>query len=61
MSETSKVDDTLDEHLRPDEESTDPAYLAWKEAKIRAGLAQSKDRANMIPAHKLWAEFKLER
>jgi hypothetical protein len=61
MSETSKIDDTLEEHLRPDEENTDSAYLAWKEAKIRVGPAQSKDRAKMISAHKLWTKLGLER
>ena len=57
MSETSKIDDTLEEHRRPDEVRTDPDYLAWKEAKVREGLEQAKDRSKMIPAHKVWAEL----
>ena len=61
MSEASKIDGALDEHLKPDEERTDPDYLAWKETKIREGLEQAKDRSKMIPAHKVWAELGLER
>ena len=57
MSEASKIDDALNEHLRPDEERTDPDYLAWKEAKVREGLEQSKERSQMIPAHKVWTEL----
>ncbi len=51
MSEAFYIDDALGEHLRPDEERTDPDYLAWKEAKVREGLEQAKDRSQIIPAH----------
>jgi len=52
----------LEDHLRPaGGPSNDPEYLAWKEAKIRRALEQSKDRTQMIPAHKVWEKFGLER
>lgn len=61
MDQTTKTDDELQEHLETRAESTDPDYLAWKEQKIKTGLEQSKDRASMIPASKVWEKLGLER
>jgi hypothetical protein len=36
------------------------AYVAWKEAKIRAALAQSLDRTCMIPPDTVWQRFGFE-
>ncbi|MFQ5562066.1 MAG: hypothetical protein ACE5FO_00710 [Parvularculaceae bacterium] len=43
------------------EPCVDPAYLAWKKAKIRKALKEAEDRSKMIPAHKVWEELGLER
>lgn len=59
MSEASRTKKALNEQLKPDEEFTDPDYLAWKEAKVREGLEQAKDRSQMIPAHKIWTALGL--
>jgi len=61
MGETKTLAE-LEEHLRPaGQPCADPAYLAWKEAKIRKALNQSRDRTQMTPAHKVWEELGLER
>lgn len=61
MSEIDQ-EQNLDDHLRPaGAPTTDPDYLAWKEAKVRKALEQANDRSNMIPASKVWEQFGLER
>ncbi|WP_306257363.1 hypothetical protein [Pararhizobium sp. IMCC21322] len=60
MSEIKETS-SLAELTQPCDPSSDPNYLVWKEAKIRKGLEQSKDRSNMIPAHKVWETFGFER
>ncbi|MEG3088064.1 hypothetical protein [Sphingomonas sp. PB4P5] len=35
-------------------------YAAWQRAKIERGLAQSRDRAAMIPVEQVWRDLKLE-
>jgi hypothetical protein len=39
---------------------TEPGYAAWERAKIERGLAQSRDRAAMIPVEQVWRDLKLE-
>lgn len=59
---TTKEKQRLDDHLRPTgAPSADPDYLAAKEAKIRKGLEQAKNRAALIPAHAVWDDLDLER
>lgn len=41
----------LEEHLRPQPESKDPTYLAWKDAKVRAALKAAKDHPEKMIAH----------
>lgn len=41
----------LDEHLRPAPESADPAYLAWRDAKVRAARKEAKDHPEKMIAH----------
>lgn len=54
--------DALDEHLAPaGRPSSDPEYLAWKQAKVEKALVQAEDRSQMIPAHKVWERLGLER
>ena len=38
MSDTDHKPQTLDEATKPQPESTDPDYLAWKDAKVRAAI-----------------------
>ena len=35
-------------------------HAAWQRAKIERGLAESKDRAAMIPVEQVWRDLKLE-
>lgn len=42
-------------------EPVEDGYEAWKRAKIERGLAQSRDRAAMIPVEQLLRDLKLER
>ena len=52
----------LEEHLAPaGKPSTDPEYQAFKNAKVKKGLAQSENRAELTPAHKVWKALGLER
>ena len=61
MSETDTKDE-LDEHLTPaGVQSDEPEYKAWKEAKVKKGLAESEDRSKLVPAHKVWKDLGLER
>lgn len=41
--------------------ATEPDYAEWKRAKVEKGLAQSRDRAAMIPVEQIWRDLKLER
>ena len=41
----------LDEHLRPAPESSDPAYLAWKDAKVRAARKEAKAHPEKMVSH----------
>lgn len=46
----------------PTEKSVTPEhYAAWKEAKIRAALAETDDRSTLIPASDVWEQFGFER
>jgi hypothetical protein len=38
----------LDEHLAPAPESADPAYLAWRDAKVRAAQKEAKDHPEKV-------------
>jgi len=59
---TTTETNPLDDHLRPaGKVSSDPDYLAFKNAKIKAGLSQANDRSRMIPASEVWEELGLER
>ena len=41
--------------------STDPAYLAWRDAKVSAALADAKAHPeNRIPQAEVWKKFGLE-
>ena len=35
-------------------------HAAWQRAKIERGLADSKDRAAMIPVEQVWRDLELE-
>ena len=48
------------EKLAEQEGATEPGYAAWERAKIARGLAQSRDRAAMIPVEQVWRDLKLE-
>ena len=39
----------------------DAGYAEWKQVKVEKGLAQSADRAAMIPVEQVWRDLKLER
>ena len=43
MSDTTDKPLTLDELTKPGPESTDPAYLAWKEREIRAAIKEADE------------------
>lgn len=61
MSDTD-TKDALEEHLAPaGQPSSDPEYLAYKQAKVKKGLAEAEDRSKLIPAHKVWEDLGLER
>ena len=46
--------------LAQDAGPVDRGHAAWQRAKIERGLAQSKDRAAMIPVEQVWRDLKLE-
>lgn len=48
------------EKVSEQEGPSDPGYAAWERAKIERGLAQSRDRAAMIPVEQVWRDLKLE-
>jgi len=61
MSDTETKPDDIQDFLRPCEPSRDPAYLAWRKAKITRALeaarAAPEDR---IPLHEIWKKYGLE-
>ena len=52
---------TDDDRLTESGSAMEAGYAAWKRAKVEAGLAQSRDRAAMIPVERIWRDLKLER
>ena len=61
MSDTN-TKGVLEEHLASaGQGSDDPEFQAWKEAKVKQGLAEAEDRSKLIPAHKVWEDLGLER
>ena len=49
------------EKLEPEAGSVESGYDAWKRGKIKHGLAESRDRAAMIPIEEVWRDLSLER
>lgn len=57
----TKTKNDLDEHLAPARApNDDAAYRAWKQAKVRRALKESKD-GKSVPAEKVWRDLGLER
>ncbi|MFS0773551.1 hypothetical protein [Sphingomonas sp. 1P08PE] len=48
------------EKVEPEPASQDAGYDAWKRAKVERGLAQSRDRATMIPVEQVLRDLSLE-
>lgn len=49
---------SIEELTTPGEESTDPDYLAWREAKVRASLKQVRDNPDsVIPARTVFEKL----
>ena len=42
-------------------ETSEHGHAVWKLAKVERGLAQTEDRASLIPAEKVWHDLGLER
>jgi hypothetical protein len=51
---------TIESELKAQGESNDPAYLAWKNAKVLHALEESTDRTKMIPSSAVWKKIGLE-
>lgn len=50
----------LEQHLTPAPESADPAYLAWKDAKVLAARKEARDHPEkMIPHAEMRDRFGL--
>ena len=61
MSDTKARSDDIHDFLRPCAPSRDPAYLAWREAKIRSALAADlSEPEKAIPLEKIWKKYGLE-
>ncbi|RWX78798.1 hypothetical protein EPK99_09435 [Neorhizobium lilium] len=53
---------TLEELVSPSSSApADEGYEAWKIAKIRTALEESKDRSCVIPLDDVWKRFGFER
>ena len=46
--------------LAEDAGPAERGHAAWQRVKIERGMAQSKDRAAMIPVEQVWRDLKLE-
>ncbi len=52
---------TRADHETPDDGKTmEPGYAAWKRAKVKRGLEQSRDRSAMIPVEQVLRNLSLE-
>lgn len=52
---------TIEDLTRPAPESTDPDYLAWRDEKVRAALAQVRaEPDSVIPLRDVMKQFGLE-
>ena len=61
MNEKILTEDSLKEHLRLGQPSTDPEYLAWKKDKIQKALDFARENPDkMIPQRDIWTKFGLE-
>ena len=62
MDQTKDRPPTLDEATTPQPESTDPDYLAWKDAKIRAAIkAADENPDGGVTLDEMWKKFGLDR
>lgn len=60
METTDLKNREFEKHLSPQPESKDPAYLTWKDAKVRAALKEAKDHPEkMIPHAQMRERFGL--
>jgi hypothetical protein len=55
------MDARLTDNDKLDDGKAERGYEAWKREKIERGIAQSRDRASMIPVEQVWRDLKLER
>ncbi|MBT4046055.1 MAG: hypothetical protein HOF11_21325 [Rhodospirillaceae bacterium] len=61
MTDTKTTDVGLDDLVRDVQPSQDPAYLAWRDAKIaRALKAAEAAPERRIPQREIWKKFGLE-
>ena len=50
----------LADKITDDAGAVERGHAAWQRAKIERGVAESKDRAAMIPVEQVWRDLKLE-
>ena len=60
MSETKDKRPSLTDLTATAPESNDPAYRAWKQAKVDKALKEAEDRAALIPSDKVWSKLGVE-
>ena len=61
MSKVTKSILDEDDLLSDTGVKVDPEYAAFKDAKIKQGLNEAKDRSQMTAAEKVWEKLGLER
>ena len=61
ISEIKPRPENVNDFLRPAAPSQDPAYLAWRDAKIKRALAAAEAAPEKsIPQRQVWKKFGLE-
>jgi len=62
MDQTSDKPLTVEEATTPQPESEHPAYAAWKDAKIRAALAEADaDPDDTVTLEQMWKKHGVDR
>lgn len=62
MDETKDRPLSLDEATTPQPDSTDPAYLAWRDAKVRAAIKEADESPDdAITLDEAWKKLGLDR
>ncbi len=62
MSDANQEPLTIEDATMPGPESTDPDYLAWRDARVRSAIAEADANPDdVLTQDEMWKKFRLDR